>query len=214
MDQITKDDLIGLIHQMANKMIAAKDSLNALDGAIGDGDLGITITLGFQAIEKQLAASQTEDLQAILTDCGIAFADNAASTFGALMATMFTRAGRVVKGKDTIGPEEEAAILKAAAEGVQKRGSASLGDKTILDALIPAAKAVEAACVSGQSLLACTEAGLQAARVGAEKTIQMRSKAGRSGWLGDRTVGHKDPGAAALVLMLESIMEYLAIMGE
>lgn len=211
MDQITKDDLVGLIDHLAEKMIAAKDLLNTLDGAIGDGDLGITMTLGFQAIKKQLLACQTEDMQAILTDCGMAFADNAASTFGALMATMFTRAGRVVKGKDAIGRSEEVAILNAAAEGVQKRGGASLGDKTLLDALIPAAEAMEAACSSGQSLLACTEAGLQAARLGAEKTIQMRSKAGRSGWLGDRTVGQKDPGAAALVLMLEAVVDYLSL---
>jgi len=209
MDRIGKDELVALILALASDMIAAKDELNTLDGAIGDGDLGITMTLGFKAIEQQIKGRPYADLQAIFADCGAAFADNAASTFGALMATMFNRAGRVMKGKAAIGPEEGAEILKAAVEGVAKRGGASLGDKTILDALSPAAEASERAALAGQSLTACLEAVLNAARAGAEATVQMRSKAGRAGWLGDRTVGAKDPGAAAFVLMLESAANFM-----
>jgi len=209
MDHITKDDLVKLIQAMAEDMIAAKDILNELDGAIGDGDLGITMTLGFQAIRKQLSTCQYEDMQSVLSDCGMAFADNAASTFGALMATMFTRAARIMKEKTAIGPEEGAAILKAAMEGVQKRGGAALGDKTILDALIPASEAFEKSSLSSQSLLTCLEAGLKAAQIGVEQTTQMRAKAGRSGWLGDRTVGARDPGAAAFVMLLESATNFI-----
>jgi phosphoenolpyruvate---glycerone phosphotransferase subunit DhaL len=209
MDRIAKDDLVKLIQSVADEMIAAKDSLNSLDGAIGDGDLGITMTLGFQAIRKQLSICRYDDLAAVFSDCGMAFADNAASTFGALMATMFHRASRAVKGKMTIGPEEGAAILKAAAEGVQKRGNANLGDKTILDALLPAAEAFEKSAMSGQALQVCMEEGIKAAQMGAEQTIPMRSKAGRSGWLGDRTVGAVDPGAAAFVMLLSSATKFV-----
>ncbi len=209
MDRIAKGELGQLILDLASDMIAAKDNLNTLDGAIGDGDLGITMTLGFKAIEQQINARPYEDMQALLADCGTAFADHAASTFGALMATMFNRAARVMKGKTTIGPKEGAAILKAAAEGVQKRGGANLGDKTILDALIPAADAFEQASVAGQPLPACFEAALNAAQAGAEATMQLRSRAGRAGWLGDRTVGARDPGAAAFVLMLESARNFI-----
>jgi dihydroxyacetone kinase phosphoprotein-dependent L subunit len=209
MDSITKEDLIQLLLFMADKMIDEKDRLNTLDAAIGDGDLGITMTLGFQAIRKQLSESHYEDIHSILSDCGMAFADNAASTFGTLMSTMFTKAGLVLREKKSIGREEGVAILQAAIEGVQKRGGANLGDKTILDALIPAKEAFEHSAISGQSFIMNLDSALHAAEEGAERTIGMRSKAGRAGWLGDRTVGEKDPGAAAFVLLLKSARDFI-----
>jgi dihydroxyacetone kinase len=214
MERITKDDLVQLIQAVAEDMIAASDTLNALDRAIGDGDLGITVTLGFQAIRKLLSGSVHEDVQAILSGCGMAFADNAASTFGALMATMFSCAAKTVKGKVTIGPEDGAAILKAAAEGAQKCGNANLGDKTILDALVPASDSFQKSSLSGQSLLTCMKAGLHAAQTGVEQTINMRSKAGRAAWLGDRTVGSKDPGAVAFLMMFESATNFMENSGQ
>lgn len=210
MDSFTKEDLIQLLLFMADKMIEEKDHLNALDAAIGDGDLGITMTLGFQAIRRQLSESQYEDLHSILSDCGMAFADNAASTFGTLMSTMFTKAGLVVREKKSIDRGEGVAILQAAIEGVQKRGGANLGDKTILDALIPAKEAFERSAISGQSSMMCLDTALHAAQDGAERTIGMRSKAGRAGWLGDRTIGKKDPGAAAFVLLLKYAKDFIA----
>jgi dihydroxyacetone kinase len=96
-------------------------------------------------------------------------------------------------------------MLRAAAEGVQKRGKAKLGDKTVLDALFPAVEAAERAIVSGQGLSQCVDEALAAARQGAEDTVNMRSQAGRASCFGDRTIGVKDPGAAALVIMLDSI---------
>jgi dihydroxyacetone kinase phosphoprotein-dependent L subunit len=209
MEQIDKADLIQLINSIAEEMIAARDTLNTLDGAIGDGDLGITMTLGFQAIQKQLSSSQFEDMQAVLSECGMAFADNAASTFGALMATMFISAGKVIKGRLTIGSNETAEIFNAAAEGVQKRGKANLGEKTILDALIPSAEAITDSARDGRSLEICLESALRAAQNGAKQTIDMRSKAGRAGWLGDRTIGAIDPGAAAFVMMLDGVFGFV-----
>jgi dihydroxyacetone kinase phosphoprotein-dependent L subunit len=210
MDRIKVNDLLNLINTLADDMTAKKDELNTLDGAIGDGDLGITMTLGFQEIKKQLSCNHYADLQSILSDCGMAFADNAASTFGALMATMFTRAAQAVKDKTAIGAEEGAAILLSASEGVQKRGHANLGDKTILDALIPASEAYSKALSANQTLPRCLAAALTAARNGSEQTVKMLSKIGRAGWLGERTIGAKDPGAAAFVMLLESITNFVS----
>jgi dihydroxyacetone kinase-like protein len=123
---------------------------------------------------------------------------------------MFSRCGRVIKGQDSIGPAEAAAMLRAAADGVQQRGKAALGEKTVLDALIPAAEAFGKTLSEGQDLASCLAASLSAAQTGAEGTIGMRSRAGRSSWLGERTVGAKDPGAAAFVLMLASAQRYVA----
>jgi dihydroxyacetone kinase phosphoprotein-dependent L subunit len=209
MESFTKENMIQLLLFMADEMINEKDNLNTLDAAIGDGDLGITLTLGFHAIRKQLNESQYEDLFSLFSDCGMAFGENAASTFGTLVSTMFTKAGGELKEKKSMGPEEGVAVLQAAIVGVQKRGGATLGDKTILDALIPAKDAFERSANSGQSGVDCLDSALLAAQEGAERTVEMRSKAGRAGWLGDRTVGEKDPGAAAFVLMLKSARDFI-----
>lgn len=208
-ERLQRDDLIGLLLVMAEEMIAAKDALCALDAAIGDGDLGVTMLLGFRAVQDTLCKAPPPDLQGVFVSSAAGFADNAPSTFGALMATMFSRCGRVIKEHESIGPAEAAAMLQAAADGVLQRGKAAPGEKTVLDALIPAAQALGRASSEGKDLAGCLAESLSAARVGAEATIGMRSRAGRSSWLGERTVGAKDPGAAALVLMLESAQRYV-----
>ena len=208
-ERLERDDLVELLLAVAEEMIAAKDDLGALDAAIGDGDLGVTMMLGFRAIQDTLGKVPPSDLQGIFMACATAFADKAPSTFGALMATMFSRCGRVIKGQEGIGPAEATAMLQAAAEGVQQRGKAALGEKTVLDALIPAAEAFGRASAEGKALAGCLAEGLSAAQTGAEATVGMRSRAGRSSWLGERTVGAKDPGAAALVSMLAAAQRYI-----
>jgi len=164
-------------------MIASKDELGRLDAIIGDGDLGVTVALGFTAVKKCVQAGAYFNMQTLLSNCGMAFADNAASKFGALMSTMFTRSGRAIKGKDQIGSVDLAAMLKEATEGVEQRGKAHLGDKTMLDALIPAGKALEKAAAEGQTLPACMDAALEAARRGAEETKKLSPRRGApSGW--------------------------------
>jgi dihydroxyacetone kinase phosphoprotein-dependent L subunit len=208
-ERLTKQEVVELLFAVADDTIAASDTLRDLDAQIGDGDLGVTMTLGFRAIKLALEDVADADLRAVFSKCATAFADNAASTFGTLMATMFLGAARVVKGKEAIGPTEGAEALRAAANGVQQRGKAELGDKTVLDALFPAANAFEQAASQGLPLAQCMEAALLAAEQGAEQTVNMRARAGRSGWLGDRTVGVKDPGAAALVLLLQSAVRFV-----
>ena len=206
---LDKDDLAALINHVSDEMMASKDKLSELDAIIGDGDLGVTVTLGFTAVKKSIQVGGHADMQSMLTDCGMAFADNAASTFGALLSTMFIRAGRVIKGKDQIGVGEFAAMLQAATEGVEQRGKAHLGDKTMLDALIPASQALNKAADEGHQLPKCMEAALDAARNGAEETTKLKSKAGRSEWMGDRTIGVKDAGATAMVIFIEAITQFI-----
>jgi dihydroxyacetone kinase len=100
-------------------------------------------------------------------------------------------------------------MLQAAVEGVEQRGKAHLGDKTMLDALIPASQALNKAAAEGKMLPDCMGAALEAAKVGAEETKKLRSKAGRSEWMGDRTIGVKDAGAAAMVILLEAATGFI-----
>lgn len=204
-ENLSKEDLVRVMLSLADDMIAAKDRLTELDAIIGDGDLGVTMVLGFQAVKESLANPTSLSLQEVFKRSGMGFADKAASTFGTLTATMFMKAGDVLKGKEAIGAAEFAAMLRAAAEGVQKRGKAREGDKTILDALIPAAAAAEEGAGAGKPLSACLKGALEAAQRGAENTVKMRSSAGRATHFGDRTIGVKDAGAAAFELMLKSV---------
>jgi dihydroxyacetone kinase-like protein len=204
-EELSKEDLVRVILSLADDMIAAKDRLTELDAIIGDGDLGVTMVLGFSAVKESLLNPAALNLNEILKKSGMAFAEKAASTFGTLTATMFMKAAEVLKGKEAIGAAELAGMLRAAAEGVQRRGKATAGDKTVLDALIPAAAAAEEAAATGKPLSVCLERAREAAQTGAGNTVKMRSSAGRASHFGDRTIGVKDAGAAAFELMLESV---------
>jgi len=144
-DTLVREDVIATLLKMADDLTAQADELRELDAAIGDGDLGLTVTIGFTAVREILPSLAESDIGAILMKSGMAFNRKAASTFGALYATMMMRMAKVAKGLDEIGIPELAEMLEAAVQGVQDRGKAHLGDKTMLDALVPAAAALTAA---------------------------------------------------------------------
>jgi dihydroxyacetone kinase-like protein len=206
---ITNLELLALLRQMASDMAAHKDELCALDAAMGDGDQGITMTLGFGAIAAALPALADQDIGTLLTKSGLAFNGTAASTIGALLATACLRAGKAVQGKPAIGVADLAAMSAAALAGIQERGKAQVGDKTVLDALCPAATALRAAAEAGTSIEAALAQALAAAEAGVQATIPLKAKVGRAAWIAERSVGHPDPGATSFALMLKSAVEYL-----
>ena len=207
---LTSTELLALLQQMATDLIAQKDYLCQLDGAMGDGDQGVTMAIGFGAIQAALPALQGQDIGTILTTSGLAFNGTAASTIGALLATAWLRAGKEAKGKTEIGLTDLAAMAEAAAAGIQERGKAQRGDKTVLDALLPAATALRAAATAGAGIEAALQAALVAAEAGVQATIPLKARVGRAAWIAERSVGHQDPGATSFTLMLKSAVEYLA----
>jgi phosphoenolpyruvate---glycerone phosphotransferase subunit DhaL len=206
---ITNTELLALLRQMATDMEAQKDYLCELDGAMGDGDQGVTMAIGFGAIVAALPALADQDIGTIVTKSGLAFNGTAASTIGALLATACLRAGKEVKGKTAIGLADLAAMSEAALAGIQERGKAQLGDKTVLDALSPAAAALRAAAAAGTALEAALAQALAAAEAGVQATIPLKAQVGRAAWIAERSVGHPDPGATSFTLMLKSAVEYL-----
>ena len=210
---LTVGDVIAALNRIADDLTNKAETLRELDAAIGDGDLGITVTIGFQAVREALDGLGESDLGGVLLRSGMAFNRKAASTFGALFATMMMRAARIVKGLVIVGPQHVADMLDAAAEGVRERGKADVGDKTLLDALVPAARAFRAAMEGGADLTAAARAAATAAESGARATIELKSKIGRASWFADRTQGIQDPGATAVYLMLKSFSEFLAEAG-
>jgi dihydroxyacetone kinase-like protein len=151
-----------------------------------------------------------QDIGTLLTKSGLAFNGTAASTIGALLATACLRAGAVAKGKMALTVPDLAALLEAAATGIQTRGKAQLGDKTVLDAMIPAATALRAAATAGAGIEAALQAALVAAEEGVQATIPLKAQIGRAAWIAERSVGHQDPGATSFYLMLKSAVGYLA----
>jgi phosphoenolpyruvate---glycerone phosphotransferase subunit DhaL len=209
-ESLARDDLLAALHKMGDDLTAQAETLRELDAAIGDGDLGITMTIGFGALQEALETLADQDMSTILMRAGMAFNRKAASTFGALFATMTMRAAREVRGVEAIGVAELARMATAALEGVKERGKADVGDKTMLDALAPAAEALQGAAEEGLSLAEALERAAEAACQGAQATVEMKSKVGRAGWFSDRTQGVQDPGAAAIHMMARSLAEYVA----
>ena len=206
---ITSAELLAILQKMATDMAGQKDYLCELDGAMGDGDQGVTMAIGFGAIQKGLASLQEQDIGTIITKSGLTFNGTAASTIGALLATACLRAGREVKGKQEIGVADLAAMAEAAYAGIQERGKAQVGDKTVLDALAPTVAALKTAAAQGTPLPTALAQALAAAEAGVQATIPLKAQIGRAAWIAERSVGHQDPGATSFTLMLKSAVEYL-----
>lgn len=208
-ETLTREDVIGALRRLAADLPAQAEALRELDAAIGDGDLGITMTIGFGAVIEALPTLENADLASIIMKSGMAFNRKAASTFGALFATMMMRAAGVIKGKEELRLFDLAVMAAAAAQGVMERGKAAVGDKTLLDALVPAADALSQAASQNQSLAEGLERAVAAAQQGAEATKGMKSKTGRASWFADRTEGIQDPGATAVAMMLASLLAFV-----
>ena len=208
-EKLSVAELIELLEKMCLDMEASQEKLRELDAAVGDGDLGVTVNLGFKAIREEISQLKDEDVGTIFTKSGIAFGKAGASTFGALMAAAFMRAGGEVKGLSEIEIENVIAMMKASIEGIKERGKALPGECTMLDALIPVQEALEKYALNGKSLNEAMTIAAEAAEKGAESTTPMKARHGRAGWLAEKSIGVPDAGATAIAMMLRSASNYL-----
>ena len=204
-----------LLRQMfavvAAEMEANRDELCRLDGVIGDADHGIAMALGFAKARDAVAAAEPgAEPTALLNMAAKAFLGAVGASCGPLYATAFMRAGAAVKGKPTLDDADSVALLQAMATGIRDRGKAEPGDKTMLDAWMPAAQAAAEAQARGLPLAACLDAAAAAARDGAEATRGMVAAKGRAERLGERARGHVDPGAASAALVVAAMARALA----
>lgn len=184
-------------------MQQSADELRDLDAALGDGDLGITVSLGAQAVISALSELPADTLPAeIAKVCAKAFANANPSTMAALVAGALLAGSRTWAEATEISIADAGAFASAAAESIGKRGKSQLGDKTILDALIPAAEALTASAESSSAV--ALDNAIAAAETGVVETRGMQSRRGRASWLQERSIGLQDPGATAMLRFLES----------
>lgn len=208
-ERLTVEDVRAALDKVGQDALAYAECLRELDAASGDGDLGVTMTIGWNAVRAALPGLTPEDIGALLAQAGMSFNKAAASTFGVLLATALMRGGRELKGMKELGLAEVIKGFEGAFQGVRERGKASVGDKTMLDALAPAVEALKEAQSKGQSLAEGLEAAAVAAERGARETAGLMPKFGRASWLGQRAAEVQDPGAMAVALMLRSLADYL-----
>ena len=208
---LTRVDALPLAEHLARALEAAHDELTALDAAVGDGDLGVTCRLGMRAVLQLLPTLPEAPLGELLTKGGLAFNAAGASTYGALVATGALRAGAYTRAHgETWDLATLTGALTAAAEGIQQRGKAARGDKTLLDALWPALDALQAAQQAGAPLATALAAAATAAAQGAVATTPLRAKFGRAAWMQERTLGVQDAGATVVAVVLQALAEYAA----
>lgn len=207
MNDVTTPDLIRLFDRVADAIEADKDRLCQLDGVIGDADHGVTMSIGFTAVRAALKTLDpaTAEPTAVFNLAAKSFLNAVGASSGPLYATAFMRAGAAVKGRATLDRDAMVAVVAAMSKGIQDRGKGERGDKTMLDAWIPAAEAAEAAASAGKDLAGCLEAAVAAAASGAEATKAMVASKGRAARLGGRVLGHMDPGAASAVTILKAL---------
>ena len=179
--------------------------LTDLDAAIGDNDHGINMARGFKKVDADLPGLEGKDIGAILKKVGMDLVSTVGGSSGPLYGTAFMKAGAKAAGKNEIGMEDFLAMMDEAIGGVQLRGKAVRGEKTMLDAMIPAQEAMKAAAAGGADTAAVLQAGVKAAEEGVEYTKTIIATKGRASYLGERTLGHQDPGATSFTLILKAI---------
>jgi dihydroxyacetone kinase-like protein len=192
------------LRRSAEELHVQRDYLTQLDAAIGDADHGTNMDRGFTAVLDKLPAVAEADIGTILKTVGTTLVSTVGGASGPLYGTAFLRAGTALAGKQELQAADIVAGLDAALEGIKARGHAQMGEKTMVDALSPAADAFKTAVGAGESIQAALRAAGNAAEEGMKATIPLVATKGRASYLGERSAGHQDPGATSVTLLLRT----------
>ena len=201
---VRTEDVAAWVEELEHVYSANREYLTDLDAAIGDADHGANLERGFRAVREAVAAGAPTDVGAVLQTVATTLIRTVGGASGPLYGTFFLRAAAASTGRTELDTAGVAALFRAGAGGVKQRGKAEPGDKTMLDALLPAAEAIEAAQAAGAGCGDMLEAGVAAAEAGMRGTIPLVARKGRASYLGERSAGHQDPGATSSYLLLRA----------
>lgn len=199
--------VIEVLIKVSEKIDKNKEYLTELDAAIGDGDHGLNMSKGFKAVSDKLLSEEDDNIGNILKKTGMTLVSNVGGASGPLYGTAFMKASMALKDKKEMNINDFLSALKLALEGIKSRGKSTEGEKTIIDALSPAIKSMEDSIKNGDSYIEVLEKGKDAALEGVEFTKTIKATKGRASYLGDRSIGHQDPGATSCFYILETIYE-------
>ncbi|MEE4261509.1 MAG: dihydroxyacetone kinase subunit DhaL [Desulfobacteraceae bacterium] len=209
-DKISTPQMHKALEAMCDTIETQKDYLSELDGAIGDGDHGVNMAKCFREVKKKLAESSAADMSALFNDVGMVVLNSVGGAMGALYGTFFLKMAQEGAGKSELGLNDLVGMFQTAERGILDIGKASLGDKTLIDTLSPAVRALEQSAREGLALPEALANFEQAAQQGMESTKDMLAKMGRASRLGERTIGHQDAGATSCYLILRSLASAIA----
>ncbi len=200
--------IVSILKQVTSDMEGHTEELRELDAILGDGDLGITMALANKALSEYLTSTDEEDIGQLLIKCGIHINKASPSTFGTLLASAFMWAGKTSQGRKEIDIGDLVLIGTGAIEGIKRRGKAEVGEKTMLDSLVPAVETFNREFADGDDPEAAAKAAVKAAEVGMKATTDMRAKHSRASWRQEDSIGVQDAGATAMYYMIEAFARY------
>lgn len=196
------------IASIADIIISNKEFLTELDREIGDADHGINMARGYGEALAQLP-QDVDDIGGVLKKTGMILISKVGGASGPLYGTAYMKAAKVTAGKTELTIQDGKNIFEAVIAGIKQRGKSERGEKTMLDAIIPAYEAYCSAADAGKELGDCLAAMCEAAKEGVEFTKTIRATKGRASYLGDRSIGHQDPGATSSLLTMEAIRDFI-----
>jgi len=204
---LTKAHIIAWLENTAEALHQNKEYLTELDSAIGDADHGINMDRGFQTVIQKKPEWQAADIGGILKSVGMILMSSVGGASGPLYGTFFLRSGMALASREELNGEDLLKLLSAGVEGILQRGRPVLGDKTMYDALAPALEALSVSLGNGEEDAIALGNAVRAAEAGMQATIPMQARKGRASYLGERSIGHQDPGATSSYLILKALQD-------
>lgn len=197
-----------LLEEIAAKIKENRQFLTDLDQVIGDGDHGINMDRGFSKVLEKIP-SMPDDVSMCMKQTGMTLVSTVGGAAGPLYGTAFMKAGDAIKGKEEVGVKDAIVMMDAAIQGVMKLGKATTGEKTMLDSLVPAYETLKECLEAGENAKVCFTKAVEAAEAGVEYTKTIIATKGRASYLGERSIGHQDPGATSSLVILTVIRDFL-----
>jgi len=207
---LTKAQIIAWLENTAEFFHQNKEYLTDLDSAIGDADHGINMDRGFQSVIQKMPDWEGADIGGVLKSVGMTLMSSVGGASGPLYGTFFLRSGMAVASMQELADGDLLKMLSAGVEGILQRGRPVLGDKTMYDALAPALEALSSSLGNGDEAVTALREAVRAAEAGMLATIPMQARKGRASYLGERSIGHQDPGATSSYLILKALLDAVA----
>lgn len=194
-----------VVKTIAETCVENEDYFCELDSVAGDGDFGYSLARGFEIVLAEWDGYERADIGSFLQKVAVTMSSRIGGSSGPIWGTAFLRAAITAKGKTQLTGEDVVGMLRAAIDGIKSRGGASVGDKTLLDALVPMTDAIEKAVHEGKASSEIVRDAATTARSAAESTAKLAARRGRASYTGERSVGSPDPGAIAMAVLAERI---------
>jgi len=204
---ITKAQVVKWLENVGTVLTANKDYLTELDSPIGDADHGINMDRGFKKVAEKLPTVAATDIGNILKTVGMTLMSSVGGASGPLYGTFFMKSGMALASKEELTDEDLVELITTGVDGILQRGRAQLQDKTMYDTWYPALQALKESFAAGMDTTAALSKAVDAAEAGMKATIPLQARKGRASYLGERSIGHQDPGSTSTYLILKALLD-------